>query len=694
MTSKKLIASVLAFAMAVAIMPGVGQAATAEELAAQIAALQAQLAALQAQLGQTTGGTGTSVAACSGITFTRNLTLGSTGADVQCLQALLNQDADTMVAATGVGSAGNETQYFGGLTKTAVIKFQNKYAAEVLAPIGLTTGTGFVGSMTRAKLNAMLTTGVTPTTPTGETGVTPTTPTTTTTGLTQTGAEGAITVSINPSPADGVKLYEGDAKKDIYALKIKATGSDVDVQRVTLRFNSLPYSYFTTVYLYDGDTELVSSPLNSSTVSKVSSTDYEITLAGFTNRAIITKDATKVITVKVDVLAGISSSLLTSGVATILVGTPSSTSVRAVDQAGLNQYGGVAYTAGTSTTYRTFTVNQSQSANATLTVSANASTPKARNLIGDSSQLITGATLLTFDVKATKDDLLVDNISNVLFAAGGYVPTTSSTYTQTGVAKASGSTDYIVPTTAYLVDDTGTVIGTATPSGNSGTTIAAASFSDLNYTIPKDTTKTFSIKIDDTLSTYSSPTSADDGLKYQAAVYAGQITGTKSNGASITGTASVANGYDAIVYAEGPVFTLARISTSSSQAAVTSASSTITATFDIQVAANTGDVWIPDDHAFTIDYGVSGTDTAAITDITYVQPSGTVDGTQGYKVAQGNTATFAVTGTTAGVGATYDLRIMAIKWGHTDIAYNAAGIITSNYMANNSNWISQAVYLH
>lgn len=89
--------------------------------------------------------------------FPRALRLGMSGEDVRALQVLLNTDNATRVAEVGVGSSGNETNYFGPATKRAVVKFQEKYRDEVLVPVGLTFGTGFVGEKTRLKMNSILT---------------------------------------------------------------------------------------------------------------------------------------------------------------------------------------------------------------------------------------------------------------------------------------------------------------------------------------------------------------------------------------------------------------------------------------------------------------------------------------------------------------------------------------------------------
>ena len=91
-----------------------------------------------------------------GLDFPRPLYLGTRGEDVRTLQKILNSDTDTRVAVSGIGSAGNETNYFGPATKSALIKFQEKYKKEVLFPIGLSSGTGFFGERTRDKVMSIL----------------------------------------------------------------------------------------------------------------------------------------------------------------------------------------------------------------------------------------------------------------------------------------------------------------------------------------------------------------------------------------------------------------------------------------------------------------------------------------------------------------------------------------------------------
>ncbi len=88
--------------------------------------------------------------------FTQNLKRGAVGDSARFLQIVLNMDPATQVASSGFGSPGNESRFFGWKTLDAVKRFQQKYASEVLHPIGLTSPTGFVGTYTRRKLNAIL----------------------------------------------------------------------------------------------------------------------------------------------------------------------------------------------------------------------------------------------------------------------------------------------------------------------------------------------------------------------------------------------------------------------------------------------------------------------------------------------------------------------------------------------------------
>jgi hypothetical protein len=145
---RTIITTIVALALVAVVAPGVAQGVTIDELMAQISLLQSQLLTLQ---GGTTPTAGTG--ACAGVTFTRNLTVGSTGSDVKCLQVILNGNASTKVAVTGAGSPGAETTYFGAKTLAAVKVYQ---VANGFTPANQ------VGPLTRAKLNAALGGVVTP----------------------------------------------------------------------------------------------------------------------------------------------------------------------------------------------------------------------------------------------------------------------------------------------------------------------------------------------------------------------------------------------------------------------------------------------------------------------------------------------------------------------------------------------------
>ena len=101
--------------------------------------------------GQATTPTPPSTGNCG---FTRSLTVRSTGADVKCLQQYLNSTA-FKIAASGAGSPGGETTYFGTLTRSAVANWQ---AANGVAPAA-----GYFGPISQAKYNALMAGGPTPT---------------------------------------------------------------------------------------------------------------------------------------------------------------------------------------------------------------------------------------------------------------------------------------------------------------------------------------------------------------------------------------------------------------------------------------------------------------------------------------------------------------------------------------------------
>lgn len=82
--------------------------------------------------------------------FLIDMKKGSTISDVRRLQQFLKEQGGEIYP------EGRVTGFFGPLTHSAVIRFQEKYSKEILAPINTTQGTGIVGIYTRTKINNML----------------------------------------------------------------------------------------------------------------------------------------------------------------------------------------------------------------------------------------------------------------------------------------------------------------------------------------------------------------------------------------------------------------------------------------------------------------------------------------------------------------------------------------------------------
>ncbi len=111
-----------------------------EELKKQIAEVQAKINAILASRGQIP---------CQ--KFEKDIYFGIMNSpEVRCLQEFLKSQEPEIYPENLV------TGNFLSLTQQAVIRFQEKYANEILTPLGLTRGTGIVGAKTRAKINEIL----------------------------------------------------------------------------------------------------------------------------------------------------------------------------------------------------------------------------------------------------------------------------------------------------------------------------------------------------------------------------------------------------------------------------------------------------------------------------------------------------------------------------------------------------------
>ena len=214
------------------------------DLQAQIAALLAQIQMLQAQLaGQ--GGAG-AAASCN---FTRDLTVGSSGEDVKCLQQYLNASG-YQVSASGAGSPGSESTYFGSKSQAAVAKWQ--------AAKGLTPPAGYFGPKSRAKYSESAAAAPAPQP-----------------GQPPVGGFGLSAASDNPAAASVPKGASG-----VTFLKFNVTGSGTLSSLTFKRSGFGAVADLGSVYVYEGTKRLTTGKTLNSTTHEVNFANLNLAVSG------------------------------------------------------------------------------------------------------------------------------------------------------------------------------------------------------------------------------------------------------------------------------------------------------------------------------------------------------------------------------------------------------------------------------
>lgn len=645
----KLFAGVLGTAMILSTVAIPASAQTTAELTAQINSLLAMIAQLQAQIA---GGTPTAGAS---VMFTSDLTIGSTGAEVTALQQWLVSKG-YMVMPAGVAYG-----YFGPLTQSALAKYQ--------AEAGISPAAGYFGPITRAKLNA--TAPTTPTTP----GTTPTV------GITTPGVEGTLTSS-NSNAGLISTLYEGDSMVSVLGVKVDAKSSDIAVQRVKLELGTNTEIYnkiYSRLYVTEGGNTLASVDLNSSTVVKEGS-NYYVTITGF--NLVVPKDSSRTIVIKADARNTFDSQDVTNINADSARGRIrlAANGIRGVDGAGIDQYAGGATDGAVSS--RTVTLSKGLSESATLKVSLNSSTVKKSEVVaseGSSNNELDKVTLFSFDVKAEKDAITITDLP-------------------VGVVK-TGSGAATAPT-AYLFDGS-TELDNATVSGG------VATFNDVDVTVAKDSTKTFTVKID--IRSANGTTATFQGSASTSGATA--IVAENSKGDSVTKTGT-ATGNEIIVRNVGPEFTIVSKSITKSATPVQNnvSTSTAEASFVVRVKAVGGDIYFGNNASSTANRmfnnssfvvyngGAAATLNVAST-TSFNQPSSVVTsvGSDSFMLPEGNTVDIPVSFLFEGRNVnssllstgSYAVGLNGVNWSSD----NGANISSSSFMAGELDWRTNGVTL-
>ena len=598
------------------------------DLQAQVQALLAQIAALSG--GSSTGGSG---AGC--YTFTRNHQMGDQGGEVMWIQKFLNSHGAT-VAASGAGSVGNESDYFGAKTKAAVAAWQ---AANGVAPAA-----GFWGPMTRAKVASVCATTGTPTTP----------GTPTTGGETLNGTAGTATISNTTEDVED-EVLTGQTEK-VLGFKVEASGSDVRVTNVRVRFDkddstgsASDYltNYFTEISIWANGTKIGSMPASSFTrdaagIYSASIPVSQVVRMGSSNKVTFHVGATAVTSVDSDDIADTND------------WNVDATQVRYTDAQGAVLFENPASTV----VNEDVEVNRlSNSSDVTLRMGEGSGNPKAGNVkVSESNS--SEVTLAEFTLKAEGTSMTFDTLNLATTTSGAQTGTMVQTFFlyrgSTRLAEVDGDASDLI----FSLDDVESIAMGETKTyrvvakvGSIATTSGAAGFDN------GDT-----LKVDITNNTA--------GINAKAA-----------DGKAVTERSGSVTTYTQALYSEG--VTVSKVGESFTHNPNSTTAGNSTGEFKVTLrVTNIGsdDVYIPlgtptatstyvggftSGVAYSVSNGTNSTSTGATATLTRV--SGGTELTNSVRISGGSSADFQLTVTfnpDAGAGSTQQWRVQVYGVGH------------------------------
>lgn len=652
----------VAFALVLATSAPVRAAAlTSTQVSAIVSLLQsfgadaATIANVQASL---TGGTPSTPttggsAMCNASVWTRDLTDGSTGADVMALQKFLNMSAATQIAATGAGSPGLETSYFGPATRAAVVKFQTAN--------GITPAAGYVGPITRTAIAAKC--GTTPTTP-----GTPTTPTTPT-GLE--GGEGQFVDIDNLSAEVEDEVNEGN-EENVFGVELDAEDSDLSIERVDVDFTLEDADSALSDNLDDYITE-VSLILDGKTLATLDVDEADINDAGdgdFTAAAneqdvysfrftglngVVREGDTGKIYVAVKAVGNIDS---TDSAADWYVLIPDD-GIRAVDAAGISE----TYVGEADLDEENFSVVEADAGDIDLAA------PQADN---------------EDRILSLNADTTTDNVEIMVFTLESQTSDNNVTEIEIDLATTSATTTLFSSVISQLKLYQGsTLLATEDVSINATDPSGTVLFDNLDVDINEDEEVEFTVKAD-----FYDDADEREGFSFKATVDASQIEAEDSEGDDITVTGDV-DGADLELRTTG--ISVSFVSASEERSVATIAGSADTAdleiVFDI-MAVGDDDIYVEGDLATqgiipavgvdglmwatttnsTSDTGTSTTLTPTLSATGDASTDDTSGSDQDFFIESGETRrfTFRVSIPAGTDNSSIGARITGIKWGTTD----------------------------